>query len=79
VDIELDRAIVVVPLHALAAHDESRYVPTSTIADVLRTYRKHLELTPDEGAIVARLSDDLFAAMESDGRTLLEHLARVVD
>ena len=56
----------------MLAADDSRYVSTDTISNVLRTYRKHLDLSPDEGAIVERLSNDLFEAMESDARTLLE-------
>lgn len=71
-NIEFDRAVVVVPLRVLATHDDSRYVPTDTISNVLRTYRKHLDLSPEESSIVERLSRDLFDAMESDGRTLLE-------
>jgi hypothetical protein len=74
IDIQLDRAVVVVPLRVLAAAD-SRYVSTDTISNVLRTYRKHLDLSPEEGAIVERLSNDLFEAMESDARTLLEHVS----
>ena len=74
-EIQLDRAVVVVPLRVLANHDDARYVSTDTIADVLRTYRKYLDLSPVESAIVERLSGDLFAAMESDGRTLLEHVS----
>ena len=74
-EIEFDRAVVVVPLRALASRDDDRYVSTDTISDVLRTYRKHIELSPEEGAIVERLSADLFAAMESDARTLLEHVS----
>ena len=74
IDIQLDSAVVVVPLRVLAA-DDSRYVSTDTILNVLRTYRKHLDLSPEEGAIVERLSNDLFEAMESDARTLLEHVS----
>ena len=74
-DIELDRAVVVVPLGVLAAHRDDRYVSTDSIANVLRTYRKHLDLSPEESAIVERLSRDLFDAMDSDARTLLEHVA----
>jgi hypothetical protein len=71
IDIQFDRAVVVVPLRVLGA-DDSRYVSTDTISNVLRTYRKHLDLSPEEGAIVERLSNDLFRAIESDARTLLE-------
>jgi hypothetical protein len=74
-DIQLDRAVVVVPLGVLAVHRDDRYVSTDTIANVLRTYRKHLDLSPEEDAIVERLSSDLFEAMESDARTLLEHVS----
>lgn len=77
-DIQLDRAVVVVPLGVLAMHCDDRYVVTDTIASVLRTYRKHLELSPEEGAIVERLSKDLFEAMESDARTLLEQISWAV-
>jgi hypothetical protein len=64
-----------VPLGVLAVHRDDRYVSTDTIANVLRTYRKHLDLSPEEDAIVERLSSDLFEAMESDARTLLEHVS----
>ncbi len=70
IDIQFDRAVAVVPLRVLAA-DDPRYVSTDTISNVLRTYRKHLDLSPEEGAIVERLSNDLFEAMESDAGTLL--------
>ena len=73
-EIQLDRALAVVPLRVLAI-DDCRYVSTDTIADVLRTYRKHLDLSPEEAAIVERLSRDLFDALESDARTLLEHIS----
>jgi hypothetical protein len=39
------------------AADGSRYVSTDTISNVLRRYRKHLDLSPEEGAIVERLSN----------------------
>ena len=39
-NIEFDRAVVVVPLRVLATDDDSRYVSTDTIGNVLRTYRK---------------------------------------
>ena len=71
-NIEFDRAVVVVPLRALATHDDIRYVSIDTIANVLRTYRKHLDLSSEESAIVERLSRGLFDAMESDARALLE-------
>jgi hypothetical protein len=74
IDIQFDRAVVVVPLRVLGA-DDSRYVSTDTISNVLRTYRKHLDLSPEEGAIVERLSNDLFRAIESDARNLLEHVS----
>ncbi len=77
-EIQLDRAVVVVSLGVLAMHRDDRYVATDTIANVLRTYRKYLELSPEEGAIVERLSKDLFEAMESDARTLLEHVSWAV-
>ncbi len=51
------------------------YVSTDTIASVLRTYRKYLELTFEESDVVERLSKDLFDAMNADAGTLLEHLA----
>jgi hypothetical protein len=50
-------------------------VSTDTIANVLRTYRKYLELTPEERDVVERLSKDLFDAMNDDARTLLEHVS----
>jgi hypothetical protein len=53
-------------------------VSTDTISNVLRTYRKYLDLSPEEGAIVERLSNDLFEAMESDARTLLEHVSSAI-
>jgi hypothetical protein len=59
-------------------HRDDRYVSTDTIANVLRTYRKHLDLSPEESAIVERLSRDLFEAMEPEARTLLEHVSWVV-
>jgi hypothetical protein len=74
-EIQFDRAIAVVPLRVLAMHCDDRYVSTDTITNVLRTYRKHLDLCDDESAIVERLSRDLFEAIESDARTLLEHVA----
>ena len=74
-NIEFDRAVVVVPLRVLATDDDSRYVSTDTIGNVLRTYRKHLDLTPQESSIVERLNRDLFDAMESDARTLMELVA----
>jgi hypothetical protein len=77
-EIQFDRAVVVVPLGVLAMHRDDRYVSTDTIANVLRTYRKHLDLSPEESAIVERLSRDLFEAMECDARTLLEHVSWVV-
>ena len=77
-DIEFDRAVVVVPLGVLATHRDDRYVSTDSIANVLRTYRKRLELTPEESAVVERLSRDLFDAMDSDARTLLEHVASAI-
>ena len=49
-EIQLDRAIAVVPLGVLAAHSD-RYVSTDTIANVLRTYRKFLELTPSRATL----------------------------
>jgi hypothetical protein len=73
----LDSAVVVVPLRVLAA-DDSRYVSTDTISNVLRTYRKHLDLSPDEDAIVERLSNDLFGAMESDARNLLDYISWLI-
>ncbi len=73
-EIQFDRAVAVVPLRVLAV-DDYRYVSTDTIANVLRTYRKHLDLSSEEDAIVERLSRDLFEAMESDARTLLEHVS----
>lgn len=63
------------PPYVLARHDDARYVSTDTIANVLRTYRKYLDLSPEEDAIVERLSGDMFEAMESDARTLLEHVS----
>ena len=63
------------PLGVLAAYRDDRYVSTDSIANVLRTYRKHLDLSPDESAIVERLSKDLFDTMECEARTLLEHVA----
>jgi hypothetical protein len=60
------------------ASDDSRYISTDTISNVLRTYRKYLDLSPEEGAIVERLSNDLFEAMESDAQTLLEHVSRAI-
>ena len=77
IDIQFDRAVAVVPLRVLAA-DDSRYVSTDAMSNVLRTYRKHLDLSPEEGAIVERLSNDLFEAMESDARTLLEHVSGAI-
>lgn len=77
-DIRFDRAVVVVPLGALAVHGDDRYVSTDRIADVLRTYRKHLDLSPVESALVERLSRDLFDAMDADARTLLEHVSQAV-
>ena len=77
IDIQFDRAVAVVPLRVLAA-DDPRYVSTDTISNVLRTYRKHLDLSPEEGAIVERLSNDLFEAMESDAGTLLEHVSSAI-
>ena len=77
IDIQFDRAVAVVPLRVLAAADP-RYVSTDTISNVLRTYRKHLDLSPEEGAIVERLSNDLFEAMESDAGTLLEHVSSAI-
>lgn len=74
-EIQLDRAVVVVPLRVLATYGDDRFVSTDTIANVLRTYRKHLDLSDAEDAIVERLSSDLFAAMERDGRTLLEQVS----
>ena len=62
----------------MLAADDSSHVSTDTISNVLRTYRKHLHLSPDEGAIVERLSNDLFEAMESDARTLLEYISWAV-
>lgn len=56
-------------------HRDDRYVSTDTVANVLRTYRKHLDLSHEESAIVERLSKDLFDAMECDARSLLEHLS----
>ncbi len=73
-EIQVDRAVAVIPLGVLAAHSD-RYVSTDTIANVLRTYRKFLELTPDESDIVERLSRDLFDAMNADAHTLLEHVS----
>ena len=73
-EIQLDRAIAVVPLGVLAAHSD-RYVSTDTIANVLRTYRKYLELTPEQSDAIERLSKDLFDAMNDDARTLLEHVS----
>ena len=73
-EIQLDRAIAVVPLGVLAAHSD-RYVSTDTIANVLRTYRKFLELTPEQSDAIERLSKDLFDAMNDDARTLLEHVS----
>lgn len=73
-EIQLDRAIAVVPLGVLAAHSD-RYVSTDTIANVLRTYRKFLELTPEQSDVIERLSKDLFDAMNDDARTLLEHVS----
>jgi hypothetical protein len=69
-EIQFDRAVAVVPLGVLAAHTEPRYVSTDTIANVLRTYRKYLELTPKESDVVERLSRDLFEAMNADARSL---------
>ena len=77
-EIQFDRAVVVVPLGVLAMHRDDRYVSTDTIANVLRTYRKHLDLSPEERAIVERLSKGLFDAMERDARTLLEHVSGAV-
>ena len=77
-EIQFDRAVVVVPLGVLAMHRDDRYVSTDTIANVLRTYRKHLDLSPEERAIVERLSKGLFDAMECDARTLLEHVSGAV-
>jgi hypothetical protein len=74
-EVQFDRAVAVVPLRVLALHRDDRYVSTDTITNVLRTYRKHLDLSDDESAIVERLSRDLFEAIESDARTLLEHVA----
>ena len=73
-EIRFDRAVAVVPLGVLAAHSD-RYVSTDTIANVLRTYRKYLELTEEESDVVERLSKDLFDAMNADARTLLEHVS----
>lgn len=73
-DLQLDRAVIVVPIGVLAAHSD-RYVTTDTITNVLRTYRKYLELSPEEDAIVERLSRDLFDAIGNDARSLLKHLA----
>lgn len=72
-EIQFDRAVAVVPLRVLAV-DDSQYVSTDTIANVLRTYRKHLDLSPEEDAIVERLRQ----AMESDSRTLLEHVSLAI-
>ncbi len=77
-EIQFDRAVVVVPLGVLSMHRDDRYVSTDTIANVLRTYRKHLDLSPEESAIVERLSKDLFDAMACHARTLLEHVSWVV-
>lgn len=77
-EMQFDRAVVVVPLGVLAMHRDDRYVSTDSIANVLRTYRKHLELSPEESAIVVQLSRDLFDAMDSDARTLLEHVSCVI-
>ncbi len=76
-EIQLEHAVAVVPLGVLAAHSD-RYVSTDTIANVLRTYRKHLELTQEESDIVERLSKDLFEAVHDDAHTLLEHIASAV-
>ncbi len=73
-EIQFDRAVAVVPLGVLAAHSD-RYVSTDTIANVLRTYRKYLELTAEESDVVGRLSHDLFEAMNADARMLLEHVS----
>jgi hypothetical protein len=74
-EVQFDRAIAVVPLRVLAMHCDDRYVSTDTITNVLRTYRKHLDLTPEESDVVERLSNDLFEAMNDDARTLLEHVS----
>jgi uncharacterized protein YllA (UPF0747 family) len=77
-EIQFDRAIAVVPMRVLAMHRDDRYVATDAITNVLRTYRKHFDLSDEESAIVERLSRDLFEAIESDARTLLEHVASAI-
>lgn len=77
-EIQFDRAIAVVPMRVIAMHRDDRYVSTDSITNVLRTYRKHLDLSDEESAIVERLSRGLFEAIESDARTLLEHVAWAV-
>jgi hypothetical protein len=60
-EIEFDRAVVVVPLRVLAGGDETRYVSTEAVHQVLRTYRKHIDMTPEQSAIFHRVSDYVHA------------------
>ena len=71
------RRAVGLPLGVLAAYRDDRYVSTDSITNVLRIYRKHLDLSSEERAVVERLSKDLFDTIDCDARTLLEHVAAV--
>ena len=55
------------PPYVLARHDDARYVSTDTIANVLRTYRKYLDLSPEEDAIVERLLQQMESVIASLG------------
>jgi hypothetical protein len=48
-EVQFDRAIAVVPSRVLAIHRDDRHVTTDTITNVLRTYRKHLDLSDRPG------------------------------
>jgi hypothetical protein len=75
ITIEPDRALVVIPLGALADDPDVRYVDWDSLHEVLRTYRKYVEMSDVERAIVERLSADLYALYENGARTLLELVA----
>lgn len=77
-EIEFDRAVVVVPLRVLAQDSETRYVSTEDVHQVLRKYRKYVEMSEEQSAMVSRLSDDMYEAMAEDSRSLLDHVARTV-
>jgi hypothetical protein len=73
--IEIDEAVVVVPLRALVSTEDLRFVAWDALHQVLRTYRKYIDLNDVERAIVERLSNDLYNLFDSNARSLAELVA----